>query len=525
MLKKVHRFLDVPVGIPGAGTFKDKWCEAFRGKHSTFCYDNDEPGDKGSLRASAKLLGTAAKIDFLCWPKTRPNGYDVRDFVCESLGKNESADKAFELFQKLIKPKHRLDTSSPEGGAKPVGMKPAGFKEVVEEFKKWIEVDSEFETALAVALAVCLSNEVPGEPLWFYLVAPPGGGKNVILMALQESHRTVFRSSLTPASLVSGFNVHPDPSLLPHLNGRTAIFKDGTELLALHPDARKEAYGILRGAYDGRVTRSWGNGVKRDYKIHFNMLVGITPAIHGDNQASMGERFLKFNMSQNGVDERDKIRMAIKQITKEVKMEQDLIGVCRRFMLQDVDYVKLRPISTSYEERIISLSQLVSILRAQVDRAGYGRNDIQYRPVREVGSRVAKVLIKLARMLCYVYDVPCVTEFIYGIIKRIAIDTCTGYHVDIVRVMARAPDGMSREQIATYSKIPLGMIYTKLDDLEQLNIVEKKKTDRPKGYRGMLPTIWVLTKTMAGLWNKSVAIRVTAPPRAAQTGSTSRQGG
>jgi hypothetical protein len=60
---------------------------------------------------------------------------------------------------------------------------------VLESFKAHVNVDKYFEDGLALALATAASGHLTGEPIWMYLIAPPGGGKTLILSALKESHR------------------------------------------------------------------------------------------------------------------------------------------------------------------------------------------------------------------------------------------------------------------------------------------------------------------------------------------------
>lgn len=53
----------VCVGVPGANTFKKAWVQAFAGRDVVICYDNDDAGLKGMLKAAGKLLNMAAEID------------------------------------------------------------------------------------------------------------------------------------------------------------------------------------------------------------------------------------------------------------------------------------------------------------------------------------------------------------------------------------------------------------------------------------------------------------------------------
>lgn len=57
--------VSVCVAAPGSGNFKGEWGALFKGKRTIICFDNDEAGRKGSLKAADALKGHAAEI--LTW--------------------------------------------------------------------------------------------------------------------------------------------------------------------------------------------------------------------------------------------------------------------------------------------------------------------------------------------------------------------------------------------------------------------------------------------------------------------------
>lgn len=532
-LMRLAKRPDYVVGVPGAGIFKNEWIRWFRNLNVILAYDNDSAGDDGTEKAQLALEQTAKSVRILHWPDARPTRWDIRDFVKDGRGKDISAPDAIAILESLLsdKPRHSIsklpadtafspeeatpdavsattETTTAEGSSS--GKKPSSFAEVLSAFSKWVAVDEDFRNALAISLAVAISNEALGEPLWVYLVAPPSSGKTMILMSLQESERCVFRSTLTPASLISGFDRKPDPSLLPHLNGKTAVFKDGTELLAMHPEARRETYSVLRGAFDGHVSKSYGNGVDRNYpNLHFNMLVGVTPAIHGDEQATMGERFLKFEMRETYEQDEARILRAIENISKEVAMQEDLIAACNSFLERTLPET-LPDIPPEVNLKMVSLSQVLSLLRAQVDRESYGDRDIRYRPFHEAGARVAKQLSKLGKMLAVVHDVPIVTPDIFKLLQRVAMDSSVGYHVDIVKAIYASKGGLSREEIARVTRIPSSTAFKRLQDLEQLGALDRKSVGKGHAF-------WTLSSRVAEMWGRATASNgVYAPSQPVQ---------
>lgn len=531
LLKKADRAEDVCVGVPGAMVFKEDWAPAFQDMMVRICFDNDDAGDAGSKRTGEKIGGKAKQIQYLHWPESRPQGWDLNDFVSDGLGKKITAQDAIGILELLLRKHARHDASvKPEipkivKGNKVIELdkgnqyNAATIEDVLKTFRKWVKLDQDLEDSLILGLAVCLANDVPGDPIWLQIVAPPGSGKTLMLMALQTSDRVVFKSTLTPASLVSGFNVNPDPSLLPQLNGKCAVFKDGTELLALHPDAKSQIYGVLRGAFDGQVNKSFGNGVQRNYVLHFNMLMGITPAVHADNLSSMGERFLKFEMTERKVKdlEEGKIRSAIEKIAREMKMEDELGDVCRRFLFKQVDLAVLPRLNEEYIDRIIALAQITSMLRAVVDRERFGDRDIKYRPSYESGTRLGKQLSKLAALLCVVLDRKEIDRQIYRIVFRVACDSMIGFHRDIIKGLLDVEEkqmlkgavipigemGITREDLAAKTAIASSSIHRKLQDLEALHIITSFKVVNPKGNTNRPVVRWKIGKEILALWERA----------------------
>lgn len=519
---------DIVVFVPGAGVFKKEWPNWFHGHDVIIAYDNDEAGDRGSSKAGRLLAPMARSVRYLCWPDTYPDGWDIRDAILSGRGKSITAEEALADLEAITRSQHRRhetaeDATGETGIPGLPGEKPATYAEVIAVFKKWASVSPDYDLSLKLVLATCLGNMVPGDPIWLYLVSPPGGGKTMILSAMRTSTRTLFRSTLTPASMISGFNVQPDPSLLPQLNGKTAIFKDGTELLAMHPDARREIYGVLRGAFDGYVHKSFGNGISRAYDVHFNAIIGITQAVHGDSQATMGERFLKFEMRDTPEGKKAKIIAAIGNTSKSAAMEDELAAVCRKFLLTEVDPTALPQVQGPQIERIMAMAELVSVLRAQVDREAFGDRDVRYRPSPEVGTRIAKQLTKLGQMLTFVFGVEEITQEIMDILLRVAKDTSVGFNVDIVRAMlAGKREPMARQDIARYAKIPEASLYRRLQDLEYLGIVMRTNTPPPPGHRAVrvvTAVLYAIKPWFAAIWDAS---QVPPPPAPIAAGNGQR---
>lgn len=77
----------VVVAVPGAGIFKPSWTPWFKRRTVRLLYDNDEAGRNGMAKAVHSLLRVTRDIQTLHWPEDTEEGFDVRDFVIQSLRK------------------------------------------------------------------------------------------------------------------------------------------------------------------------------------------------------------------------------------------------------------------------------------------------------------------------------------------------------------------------------------------------------------------------------------------------------
>ena len=485
----------VVVGVPGAETWKKDWTEWLAGRDVTLLYDNDEPGKSGVERVVKSLSGVAKTLQVLIWPDGLPEKYDIRNAFSHPV----SASEIIELCVPANQRERTVTSDSSEEVARPEVV-PLSFKEAMAIYTKWLHMTPEMIDALRIMFSVVVSNRLPGDPLWVYIVAPPGASKTELLMTLQFSPEVIIRSTLTPHSMISGF-IAPggrDPSLLPMLDGRTFVLKDYTEVFALPKISRDEIYAILRGAYDGVVEKNFGNGVYRRYELHFSMLAGCTQQIYADKQSNLGERFLKFRMSQSFQGRMDNVvRAALKNVSGEDNMRHDLA-------MAGAGYVASRKVRSVdvpdwFVDRLVSLAQLLSMLRGEVERDTRSER-LLYMPEREVGTRVAKQLKKLAMALAILEDTDDTVDWddIWRIVRRVALDSSIGFNRTILGTLLERGEPLTGADLAESTGIPVTTIRQQLEDLELLEVITREK--RPSGAAGRPTLFW----KPSGLFNDFV---------------------
>jgi hypothetical protein len=517
LLKK----LDEPgivVGLPGAGIFKSDWVPWFSGRVVHTLFDNDEAGENGELHIAKKLTSIAQRVTYTHWPAGLKTGFDTRDWIVYGAVERNTPDECWDALVALFRPtarKRPIADPTPgqppstgsernlSGGKAPASgpvktrwPKPPSLDNVCSTFKKWLFLDN--TDAIRVMLACAVSQDIPGPPIWLFLVSPPGGAKTETVSSLSQWERTYLTSSLTPHALISGANWKGDvdPSLIPRLNGKVMVIKDFTAILSMREMERDEIFGILRDAYDGSCRKVFGTGLERMYTSRFTIIAAVTPRIHdlSATHASLGERFLKFTMGDNlkHTSEEDIIGRAIDNIAQTTQMQEELQDVVTAFLTRriKIQVDKLPDIPPSIKTRIIHLGMFGARMRGTVSRDKYRNDIVTSRPSAEVGSRLGIQLAKLAKSLAVIHQRQAVTEDDFRLVKKVMLDTLPQRTEDIIRHLVLTCQGdrhITIEDLARASRYPTATVQRIMQDMHVLDIVERKGTSsryqwRPSAY-------------------------------------------
>lgn len=498
LFKETMEEAPLVVAVPGSSVFKDDWARFFYGKTAIFLYDNDAAGRDGQNRAIVciKDKTVPAKIFQLEWGLTYPEKYDVRDLIVDNL---KNIHGVWSILQDLM--------VEPKVDDKQALLVRTSFAEVLEDYKKHIFVTEEMRIGLILQFAVIFSNALTDCPLWLFIVGAAGSGKSLILQSLSGSDMTHYISTLNARTLISGYKTEDgsDPSLLPKIIGKTLIIKEYTEILALASSEQDKVFATLRGAYDGRVDVPYGNNLTRTYPTpgsghktcHFSIIAGVTDTIHGTNKASLGERFLKYQMFPTGNDCIGQMRAAMYNTLEQRTPEFELKASAKAFITHKMANPWDVPTVPKYiQDRIIGLAQIVAIARASVERK---QGELSYRPSAEVGTRLCKQLVKHAQCVAYVLDKDEVDDECYMIIQQVGLSTGEGWTKDILLTLAKHPEGLTKKQVSTNAKISVGNCAKYLDDLYELRAVEREQI--PDGNVGQPAYRWKLSEALVILFD------------------------
>lgn len=498
------------ISVPGASIFKDGWAEQFAGiEEVVLCYDNDEDGfKKGHKRAAEKLRNAVGKVFEVRWVEGLPEHFDIRDFYRFSGDMAKLAEMVFPYEDAEIR--RQREEEEPETPRPPfTSPERPSFQKILDVYNRYLKMTPDMEMALRVIYATILMNDIQGEPLWIHIVSPPGTGKTELLMSASEVSSVTCASRLSPHSLVSGFKMPggEDPSLMPKIIGKTFVLKDFTEVLQMPKMVKEDIFGTLRGAYDGEVSKPFGHGIVREYKGRFNMLTGVTHAIFSEQSANMGERFLNFHLVKGvGFDANETIYAALANVGAEDRMQHDLREAACSFLEYKVCEEDLPKVPDEYIRRVVGICQVVAMLRANVEKDSQDR--LSHRPQHEMGTRIGKQLMKLIMGLGLLNNPPHVGDYEYSTIARVALDSCIGFNLEVVRTVFFHPR-LTAAELAEKTEIPATTLREQLENLTLLGVLVREKEENPAG-RGAPVVRYSITQVFKKHWCEAELDQVVA---------------
>jgi len=363
------------------------------------------------------------------------------------------------------------------------------FEELISVYKENLVITDSFVDCLAICCAVHIAVRLESDPLWIYLVGPPSSGKSTICDLLSsDEHHTRALSKFT--GLVSGSR--QGQHLIPLLQNKCVIVKDGTLLLESTPQQLANVYGELRDIFDGSLEARYRNGVSASFSnISFGMIIGITERIYGMNMSALGERFLHCRLETDRNNEILRNNSAITSLLQGIKLnvaEGNDDGDARSFPKQRAvtagflnhlhsrlsnETILLPKYKPEDITLIQALADVIACSRASVPRQ---RNeDIAYTSRPEASTRVAKQLTRLAVCLCYVYGTNGFTEAIRNNLRKVALDTSFSKQHELIRCVALSANGLNKSSLAVMAEMNIDTCTRRIEDMISLGIFNKEK--------------------------------------------------
>jgi hypothetical protein len=391
---------------------------------------------------------------------------------------------------------------------------------VHEAFGRWLAFpttaagDPDYDV-IDVALAVIIANRVDDDPLWMFIINPSSSAKTEVLRSLEGAPDTYALSSLTPNTLLSGFELKgdADASLLPQLNGKTILFKDFTTVLSLNREARSAILSQFREVYDGAMVRTIGTGKRLAWEGKVGLLGGCTGVVDTGTALNghLGERFLLFRPAipnERAVSQQALAQQRTHQ--KQARLEiRDLVSGFLATLLPATP-----PMPDAVAEGIGALARFVARGRRSILSDYHGEINLILDP--EGPGRLTKQLALLARAVAIVRAHREVNERDYLTVIKVAFDCLPAPRRRMIDVLSRlAASGDATPSTTTVSeatRYPTSTTRRYLAELHAAGFV-----DRAAGGQGRADN-WTLADeyhaTLAAVWSP---ISTTTTPDAETT--------
>lgn len=329
-----------------------------------------------------------------------------------------------------------------------------------------------------VAMAGVVANYAAGDVVWPLLVGAPGSGKSEIISALSSAPGVWPLSSLTPQTLLSGFEKKgkaaasaPPASMLLQI-GEFGIlaFKDLTTLLTMYHAARAEIIGQLREVADGRTEKSFGNGLRVEWSGKLGLVAGVTPVIDEQHAflSVMGERFLLYRMP---VVARDAItRRALTRRAGEAELRERIQSTVGRFLAQFQGVGRL-DLPDEYTEPLVALADMVTRARSGVARDWQTR-DMLYLPEPEAPTRFAK---QVAQLMAAMLAMGVKPGEAWRLARKVGWDSVPAARYQVIGLLAHDGGTVTNQTLQEQTGLPATTIVRVVEDLVALGMIDRWK--------------------------------------------------
>ena len=314
--------------------------------------------------------------------------------------------------------------------------KNTSLKEVHTVFKKRLFLSDTY--AIDILLAVYLSIQKAGTPLWIFLIASSGDTKTELMRSLLGLKNIIVISDLTVKYFVSGaVSANDLLARLQENKNSLIVILDLANLTSKSKNEKDEIWAKFRDLYDGILVRGTGIGSRECLNAHAAMIAGGTKGFRSQyiiaNQ--LGTRELLYTPKVRK-DMLQKLNQAMENDDYETEMRRELSDIVKRFMTSH----KLKEFKPTEEWKVFyrKQAQLLRILRAtaSIDR---GSSSVMSEPDIETPTRLVKQFKRLTQALKSLDD-DYPDEDIKEIIKRIVLSSGNQLRVEILKHFNNHPE-------------------------------------------------------------------------------------
>lgn len=514
------------LATPGCNAFQPSWSPLFAGKIVSILYDSDHPrphpttgilqkpaGWAGARRVAEGLAGAAeppSELKVLRWGKEGydhdlPSGTDLRDLFKQT---DDAKVRAAVLSDVLgwvepIPPEWvagRTKESRKSGGTK-LELKPCkDWKQLRMAWMKSLSWNPGLDHALSCMLAVVVSTEQLGDPLWIKVVSPPSTGKTTLAEALSVVRQYVYpKDSMT--GLISGFQVDKEGSenmsLADRIRNKTLVIKDGDTILS------SPNYSLilsqLRALYDKAIRASYGNKMSNDFEgMNVSVIICGTNALRALDTSELGERTLDVVIMENiDPEQEDDVlwktaykaarNVAVRSNGQASSQDDAEAVLCKQLTGGYVVWLRENAeallaavgMADEYLGQAIALAKVVAHMRA---RPSEKKGKSAEAEGREFAARLVSQHVRLAKCLAVVLNKREVDADTMSRVKRVALDTARGKTLAIATELYKAGlPGLEAGQVGTVVQVTDSDARKLLRFLVRIEVAAKFTHEPPKG--------------------------------------------
>ena len=380
------------------------------------------------------------------------------------LGENELRD-VWQSIQNRERPKRKPTTpNSPR--------KPIGFATLEETLDKWLLMKD--RGVIRIITATVIANRMTADPVWLFIVAPPGATKTELIRGLAKIKGIYPLSDLTPQTFLSGEKGNKSASLLTRIQpGTIFTYKDFTTVLTMHRDKQQAIISQLREIFDGSYRKEFGTGESKEWEGKVGFIAGVTPVFdrHHEIYAVLGERFVQYRPVQP-----DYIAVAKKAIANsggEDQMREEIQNAFADFVEGIEATIGQVSLPDWLIDRVANLASFVTRGRSGVIRDGYSTREIEQIPDPELPTRLAKQLITLSRALALIRGGR-FTEEDYELIYKIGLYCLPQKRRLAIEVLLKNTDYVTTVEVAEKISYPTNTTRRVLEDIHGLKLASRE---------------------------------------------------
>jgi hypothetical protein len=364
-----------------------------------------------------------------------------------------------------------------------------GYKRWEQSVRDFLLVQDEYIIDLVPIMLI--AHRLTSDPVWGYLVAPPGGSKTEFINSMNTVNGVHALSSLTAKTLVSGARLGgaQSASLLKKMRNGYIIIEDFTTLESQNRDEVKEIMGQLRSIYGGKFVKEFGTGETVNWSGKITLIAGATYQIYSFRElfANLGERFFIYQIEQPDRREASKRTMKNQAGGAVMALRTEMQKSLKNFVDGEVKIPEIIPtVDEKTSDSLLEIAEFVTRARSSVEREYRSptKEIIDVHPP-EMPTRFSAQLQTLAEatgvLNIYKHGEATLRPENYEMLYRVGFDSISRNKRRALQVLAKY-EMVETAALAVKLNFPTPTVRRWLEDMNALEVLDRTKgTGGPKG--------------------------------------------